>query len=205
MASSTKRWYWRGVSKQIAAQYQDPGAGVFACNLTGVALVNQGALAAGCEALERGIERCLALGEAYRLTAFVIDPEVSMRMHVAFPLMDRGLADQARMHVARGMERAERIGQPIARMLAHWAGGMFGVRANERDRVARHAAALAKVVDSAMLAPARVPRCGCAAGRKRTAASRATDMHTSWKATAATRVWGCTRAVPRCSATPRTH
>jgi hypothetical protein len=143
--------------EEIAEQHDDDVLRVFACNLAGVSLIGQGRLASGSDALERGIERCRRLGDDMPLTAFVIDPEASMRLNVAVPLMDRGLADQARAQLALGTERAERIGQPISLMLAGWCGGMIGVRADDPQAVARHAAALEKIVDAGMLAQGQGP------------------------------------------------
>jgi hypothetical protein len=143
--------------EEIAERHDDSVLRVFACNLAGVSLIGQGRLAPGCDALGRGIELCRRLGDDVPLTAFVIDPEASMLLNVAVPLMDRGLADQARAQLALGTERAERIGQPIARMLACWCGGMLGVRADDPQGVARHAATLAKIVEAAMLAQGQGP------------------------------------------------
>src|SRR5262249_3968568 len=87
----------------------------------------------------------------------VIDPEVSMRMNVACPLVNRGLIDQARAHIRIGTERAYRMGQPMSMMLAHWCGGMVAARLGETSDLNDQAVKLAKVVESGMLAEARGP------------------------------------------------
>ncbi len=140
-----------------ATRHDDAVLRLFACNLAGVALIARGELQAGCAALEQGIRLCTQLGDRVPLTAFVIDPEVSMRMNVAFPLVDRGLADQGREHLRIGMARAERIQQPMALMLSNWCGGMLGIRIDDVDLVAAHARGLSVVLSRTMLTQGHGP------------------------------------------------
>ena len=120
-------------------------------------MVNTGELVAACEWLERGIAECAGLSGLDCRADIVIDPEVSMRMNVACPLVSRGLTDQARAHLRIGTERAYRLGHPMSVMLSHWCGGMLAARLGETSDLARHAAELAKVVESGMIAQARGP------------------------------------------------
>lgn len=143
--------------EDIAASCGDPVLSVLARNLRGVTLVAQGQLSDACECLLHGIEQCAQLNQRLPLASVVIDPEVSMRMNIALPLMDRGLADQARSHVARAAARAHQIGQPMALMLAYWASGMLEVRMDNPAGVARHAASLADIVERAMIAQGKGP------------------------------------------------
>jgi hypothetical protein len=130
---------------------------VVVCNVRGVALIGQGKLDVGCDWLERGIEKCRQLQDAAARAEFIIDPEVSMRLNVAFPLVNRGLADRARKHMALGAERAHRIGEPMSVMLSYWCGGMVAARLQEYEDLARNAASMAKVVESTMLPQAMGP------------------------------------------------
>jgi len=141
----------------ISARHPDVLLRVLAWNLRGVALVNTGRLVSACEWLERGIAECAGLGDLNSGADVVIDPEVSMRMNVTYPLVNRGLTDQARAQIRIGTERAYRMGQPMSVMLAHWCGGMVAARLAETNDLAYHAAKLAKVVESSMLAQARGP------------------------------------------------
>jgi len=141
----------------ISAQHPDAILQVLACNLRGVALVNTGKLVAACEWLERGIAACAELGDQGSRPDIVIDPEVSMRMNVAYPLINRGLTDQARAHLRAGTERAYRLGHPMSVMLSHWCGGMVAARLGQTNELAQHAAELSKVVESGMIAQAQGP------------------------------------------------
>jgi DNA-binding winged helix-turn-helix (wHTH) protein/tetratricopeptide (TPR) repeat protein len=143
--------------EDIAVSCDDPVVSVLAGNLRGVTLVAQGELSGACECLSRAIEQCQELNERVPLASVVIDPEVSMRMNIALPLLDCGLADQARSHVASAAARAHEIGQPMALMLAHWASAMLEVRLDNPDGVARHAALLADIVERAMIAQGQGP------------------------------------------------
>ena len=73
------------------------------------------------------------------------------------PLADRGLLDQSLEHLRLARERAERIGQPIACMLAHWATCQVYLRLGDHERVAVHAARIGELVESAMLAHGEGP------------------------------------------------
>lgn len=137
--------------EELAAKHEDALLFVLACNLAGVTLIALGKLVDGCNYLERGIARCTELGDELQRAEFVIDPEVSMRLNVAMPLADRGLADQARLHHRLGGERAQRLQQPMAVMLTHWAGGMIESRVGNPTGALPHAQALGELVDRVVL------------------------------------------------------
>jgi len=141
----------------ISADHDDPALFVYGCNLSGVTNVWKGNLEAACDALRQGLDRCLGDGDRLPLESFVIDPEVSMRGNIAVPLADRGLLDQSLEHLRLARERAERIGQPIACMLAHWATCQVYLRLGDHERVAVHAARIGELVESAMLAHGEGP------------------------------------------------
>jgi DNA-binding winged helix-turn-helix (wHTH) protein/tetratricopeptide (TPR) repeat protein len=142
--------------EEIATLHEHATLFVLTCNLRGVALSNTGRLTAACEWLERGIEKCTELPEEAR-AALLLDPEVSMRFNAGFPLVNLGFPGRARRHMQLGQQRAERLGEPMSVMLAHWTSGMAEARLNNLPEVARHAAGLAKVVESAMLPQALGP------------------------------------------------
>lgn len=143
--------------EDIATRHPDPLLSVLACNLRGVVLVGIGQLVTGCEWLERGIALCSELGDAAAHSGLIIDPEVSMHLNVAFPLVNRGLTERARSHVTLGTERAQRIRQPMAMMLCHWCGGMVAARLHDYAEVARQAASLGRIVETTMVAQAVGP------------------------------------------------
>lgn len=131
----------------LAESHNDKLLLVCACNLLGPTLATQGDHIAGCEWLERGIAACKELGELPPLTAFLVDPEVSMHAVICLPLLNRGLVDAAREHAAKALERADRIGQPMARALARRSAAQFEVRLMDATRVALLAAELGKIVE----------------------------------------------------------
>jgi DNA-binding winged helix-turn-helix (wHTH) protein/tetratricopeptide (TPR) repeat protein len=137
--------------EEVATRHGEELLLVFACNLIGVSLAGLGRLAESWRYLERGIAICVGIEGERPKTAFVIDPEASMRLNAAPVLANLGLIDQARAQLAAGIARAEQIRQPIALMLAHWAAGMLHVRLDDPEGVARHAGALATIVETTML------------------------------------------------------
>lgn len=142
---------------EIAAGHDDLTLFVYGCNLRGVTLVWQGELVAACESLQMGLDRCIGGPDFLQLESFVIDPEVSMRANLALPLAERGLLDDARAQMAQALERARKIGQPIALMLAHWVSAQIALREDLPDSVAAHADAIAQLVNTAMLAHGEGP------------------------------------------------
>jgi tetratricopeptide (TPR) repeat protein len=92
-----------------------------------------------------------ALGERAPSTQFVVDPVVSIHANLAMPLMYLARPDEARLHVDHAHERARRIGQPTAIMLAFWVRGLIELRCGHPERVLDCASSLAGIVDQAML------------------------------------------------------
>jgi DNA-binding winged helix-turn-helix (wHTH) protein/tetratricopeptide (TPR) repeat protein len=123
----------------------------FSCSLAGVSHALQGKHALGRDWLEKGIAICEQHGNALKRPLFLLDPEVAMRANISPALTLLGLADQAREHVRKAIERADRIGQPVARMHAYWVGCIVGTLIEDVDAVDRHSAKLAEVVAAASL------------------------------------------------------
>jgi hypothetical protein len=71
--------------------------------------------------------------------------------------MSLGLADQAREQAARAIERAEDIGQPMARAFALRCAATLDIRLECFERAVQRIQALRRVVESAMLAPPAGP------------------------------------------------
>jgi ATP/maltotriose-dependent transcriptional regulator MalT len=117
----------------------------------------QGRHDAAREWLERGIAACEALGDDALQAAFVVDPGVTLYASLAIPLLHLGEMDAARARVETALERARRLGQPMAQMVALWFATLFEVRLQDAAHVAAHTAALVKVVDGAALAQGRGP------------------------------------------------
>jgi DNA-binding winged helix-turn-helix (wHTH) protein/tetratricopeptide (TPR) repeat protein len=141
----------------LADRHSDAALFVLACNLRGVALISIGKLVQGCEELMRGVARCTDLGDVSGHAEFLIDPEVSMRLNAAFPFVNLGLADRARLQVAVGSERARRLGHPMAVMLSHWTGAMVEARLGNDKELARQAGELGKFIQTTMLPQGQGP------------------------------------------------
>jgi DNA-binding winged helix-turn-helix (wHTH) protein/tetratricopeptide (TPR) repeat protein len=136
---------------EVAHSFGDTLLAAFACNLAGVALVNQGKLTEAWAYLQRGIAACAQLPDERPMSAFVIDPECSMHLNASPALANLGRIAEARAQHAAGQARAERIRQPISLMLAYWSGGMLEARLDNIAAIAAHAARLAEIVEDAML------------------------------------------------------
>jgi tetratricopeptide (TPR) repeat protein len=141
----------RGVAERIhalAQAHDDHVLFAAACNLLGVTLGYHSDLHIAREWLERGIAACLELGDRLPFSLFVVDPEVSMRANLCLPLVSMGLADGAREHMAAAIARADRIGQPMAQMLAHWCACMVEIRLDHPERVRALATELQRIVSA---------------------------------------------------------
>lgn len=135
--------------------HSDPVLLLGACSVLGQAHTLQGRHEAAREWLERGIATCETLGDEALQAAFVVDPGVTLYASLAIPLLHLGEVDAARARVETALERARRLGQPMAHMVALWFANLFELRVGDVTRVAALTAALAEVVDSSALAQGR--------------------------------------------------
>ena len=125
--------------------------------LIGVTLATQGELEAACDWFARGIAICERAGHGLPSVPYMLDPEASMRAMCALPLTQRGFADQGRRQVQLALERADRIGQPLAKMLALWCAAQINVRLHRPAEAAKVAADLGALVAAAGLRQALGP------------------------------------------------
>jgi DNA-binding winged helix-turn-helix (wHTH) protein/tetratricopeptide (TPR) repeat protein len=141
----------------IAEQHRSDTLKVYAIAVIGVTSATQGDLEDACDWFARGIAICERLGPRAPWVPFVLDPEVSMRAVSALPLTQRGFADQGRRQAQLALTRAERIGQPIAKMLALWCAAQLNLRLRRPAEVAKYAAELGALTVAASLRHALGP------------------------------------------------
>jgi DNA-binding winged helix-turn-helix (wHTH) protein/tetratricopeptide (TPR) repeat protein len=135
----------------VAERFDDRTLFATACNLIAVTLGTQGKFTQSREWGQKGIAACELLGERLQMPMFLIDPEVSLQANIALPLAQLGYADQARSRMAQALMRAQRLGQPMARMLALWCACLLYVRLDDPEKVNEYAAELSDFVTAADL------------------------------------------------------
>ncbi|MFT3734222.1 MAG: AAA family ATPase [Rhodocyclaceae bacterium] len=112
----------------LAEKRNDPLLQASACNLVGCVYSFQGNPLAGRQWLAHGAELCRDIGDQIIAHPSVVDLEVAMHARLSMPLFMLGHIDQARAAITTARERAERIGQPFARMIATYFGILYEIR-----------------------------------------------------------------------------
>ncbi|MBL8533666.1 MAG: AAA family ATPase [Betaproteobacteria bacterium] len=140
-----------------AAGSGDPASALSACSVMGQVHSLQGRQPEAIEWLERGLAVCDALGDAQLSAAFVVDPAVTLHTVAAMPLLHMGHVDKARMHRRHAQQRAQALGEPMARMIVCWFGSLFGVRIGDAPGVAAFAREMRTVSDEAAIAQGWAP------------------------------------------------
>lgn len=118
-----------------ARRLDDAALQISACNLRGAALSFQGAYGAAVACLREGLALCAQMGERLASAPFPIDPTVSLLTNAAFPLLALGDVDAALSHVDQARARADRLGAPMASMLAAWGAAVVGAALDDPARV----------------------------------------------------------------------
>jgi tetratricopeptide (TPR) repeat protein len=131
----------------------------YACSLLGITFCTQGRRRVGREWFEKGIAVCERFGAELERPLFLLDPEVAMRSNIAPGLLFLGHRDQARAHLDKARERADRIGQPIARLVVHWLVCIHGVIIEDLELIERHVALLTDLVRTHGLRQGVGPSC----------------------------------------------
>jgi DNA-binding winged helix-turn-helix (wHTH) protein/tetratricopeptide (TPR) repeat protein len=131
----------------------------YACSLLGITLCTQGRRRVGRDWFEKGIAACAISDSTLERPLFLLDPEVAMRSNIAPGLILLGHLEQARAHLRTALERAERIGQPIARLVVHWLYAILGVITDDLELIERHATLLTDIVRVAGLRQGVGPSC----------------------------------------------
>jgi hypothetical protein len=95
-------------------------------------------------------------GEAATGQTFVADPRVTLLGLLAIHLLHLGLVEQARERLREAYARAQRLEQPMARMVVLWFDALFEVRLGDAERVATIADAMQALVDEFALAQGQI-------------------------------------------------
>ncbi|MBI5716893.1 MAG: AAA family ATPase [Burkholderiales bacterium] len=141
----------------ISQSFDDPVLFVFACNLRGTTLANMGRFGEARRTLDDGLAVCVRDGERLPVQQLYVDPEASICANLVPPLLQLGLADQARTMAAHAMARTERRRQPMARLVAHWCGCLLGVRLDDIHTADGHTTQLEELVATTTIQQALAP------------------------------------------------
>jgi len=150
------------MSERVHALAEETGVPTlmaYACSLLGITFCTQGRRRVGREWFEKGIAVCERFGAELERPLFLLDPEVAMRSNIAPGLLFLGHRDQARAHLDKARERADRIGQPIARLVVHWLVCIHGVIIEDLELIERHVALLTDLVRTHGLRQGVGPSC----------------------------------------------
>jgi DNA-binding winged helix-turn-helix (wHTH) protein/tetratricopeptide (TPR) repeat protein len=150
------------MSERVHALAEETGVPTlmtYACSLLGITHCTQGRRRAGIGWFEKGIDVCERFGDTLERPLFLLDPEAAMRSNIAPGLAMLGQVDQAREQLRKAIARADRIGQPIARLVAHWLACIVGVLTEDLPVVERHEAKLTEIVRTSGLRQGVGPSC----------------------------------------------
>jgi len=143
----------------LAVETGVPTLMAYACSLLGITFCTQGRRRLGRDWFEKGIAACAVADSTLERPLFLLDPEVAMRSNIAPGLILLGHLEQARAHLRIARERADRIGQPIARLVVHWLYAILGVITDDLELIERHAELLTDIVRVAGLRQGVGPSC----------------------------------------------
>jgi DNA-binding winged helix-turn-helix (wHTH) protein/tetratricopeptide (TPR) repeat protein len=100
----------------------------------------------------KAITWCESITDRTKFPAFILDPECGIRSNSIRAFYQCGLFDEARKQSALALEISQRVGQPMAQVLAHWRSGMLEVRLGRPEKVLEHADRITSVVAKTTLA-----------------------------------------------------
>jgi tetratricopeptide (TPR) repeat protein len=104
--------------------------------------------------LERGVPLLDSIGENSG-RSFTADPAVTLISMLGLQLLHLGLVDQGRARLLEAHARADRLGQPTARMVAIWFEMLFELRLDNVERVAALAGQMSALAEEFALAHGR--------------------------------------------------
>ncbi|HET7204438.1 MAG TPA: AAA family ATPase [Steroidobacteraceae bacterium] len=137
----------------LAATSDDPIL-LASCTIQGEVNMLRGRPRAALGWLERGTSLLDALEETSG-HSFAADPAVTVIAMLGLQLLHLGLVDQGRARVLEAHARANRLGQPTARMVALWYETLFELRLDNARRVAALAEEMRALAEEFALAHGR--------------------------------------------------
>jgi DNA-binding winged helix-turn-helix (wHTH) protein len=141
-------------TEALAAATNDPVLLLCVCTVRGEVHTLQGRPHAAREWAERGLAAIAAL-DAPPERSFLNDPQVTLLGLLAMQLVELGLVETARARMEEANDRARRLAQPMARLVALWFNALFEVRLGDAERVAALADEMRALVDRFGLAQGR--------------------------------------------------
>ena len=141
-------------AEALAAATNDPVLLLCVCTVQGEVHTLQGRPRAARKWAERGLAAIAAL-DAPPEQSFLNDPQVTLLGLLAMQLVEIGLVETARARMQEAHDRARRLGQPMARLVALWFDALFEVRLGGAERVAALADEMRALVDKFGLAQGR--------------------------------------------------
>jgi DNA-binding winged helix-turn-helix (wHTH) protein/tetratricopeptide (TPR) repeat protein len=105
----------------------------------------------------RWLERAIPLQDAtegHSRSSFAADPTVTLGAMLGLQLLHLGLVEQGRARMLEAHARADRLGQPTARMVALWCETLFELRLDNVPRVAELADEMSRLAEEFALAHA---------------------------------------------------
>lgn len=129
-----------------------PAITVMTCLFRGGVTSAKGQCRESVEWWLKAIRWCESITDRSKFPAFILDPECGIRANSVRTLFHRGLFDEARKQSRLSIEIAQRLGQPLAQVLAHWRAGMLEIRLGRPEKVIEHAERVAAVVSKTFVA-----------------------------------------------------
>jgi tetratricopeptide (TPR) repeat protein len=139
----------------LSASDDDPMVLLASYTIRGEVNMSRGRPRAAREWLERGIQLLESVENAPG-RSFAADPAVTLIAMLGLQLLHLGLVNQGRARLREAHARAERLGQPTARMVAIWIEALFELRLDDVERVAALAEELRALAEEFALAHGRV-------------------------------------------------
>ena len=138
----------------LSASSDDAVLQLAACTIQGQVNMLRGQPRSALAWLERGIS-VLETVDGISGQSFVADPAVTLMSMLSLQLLHLGLVDQGRARLLEAHARANRLGQPTARMLALWYETLFELRLDNAPRVVTLAQEMCAHADEFALAHGR--------------------------------------------------
>ncbi len=129
-----------------------PALTVMTCLFRGAVMLAKGRCRESIDWWRKAITWCESITDRSKFPAFILDPECGIRANSVRAFYQRGLIDEARKQSALSIEISQRVGQPMAQVLAHWRAGMLEVRLGRPEKVLEHADKVASVVAKTTIA-----------------------------------------------------
>lgn len=138
----------------LSESEDDPMFLLASYTIRGEVNMSRGRPRAAREWLERGIQLLESAENAPR-RSFAADPAVTLIAMLGLQLLHVGLVNQGRARLREANARAERLGQPTARMVAMWVETLFELRLDNVQRVAALAEEMRALAEEFALAHSR--------------------------------------------------